>query len=131
LTLHTRREEKIEYLQFIKNGRSVAEVRLDEHVKQRGGSLPGVEFERSGWMLVRAVTNNTQTYQYAATGPYFVEVDGQPRISRAAAQYFLDWVYQRARQLSEGSDEHRQQLLPRLRVARDFWRDRVERATDD
>ena len=54
--------------------------------------MPPVVFEESGWFLVRAVTNNQTTYRYASTGPFYVEFDDLPRISRQATQFFLDWL---------------------------------------
>ena len=51
-----------------------------------------------------------QTYRYAMTAPYYVEFDYQPRISKQAAQFFLDWVYQRARQIA--IDNPKEQAAP-------------------
>ena len=45
------------------------------------------------------MTDIQPTYRFAMTGPYFVEIGQRPRISKAAAQFFLDWVYERARQI--------------------------------
>ena len=81
----------VEYLQIIKNGNVEAEVRLADW-KDKKGKLPPVTFDASGWFLVRAVTNNSQTYQFASTGPYYVEQDSQPRISKKSVQFFLDWI---------------------------------------
>ncbi len=53
LTLSTR--ETINYLEIIKDGHVEHEVRFDEYAKS--GKLPKLEFDRSGWFLVRAVTN--------------------------------------------------------------------------
>ena len=81
----------VEYLQIIKNGEVAAEVRLADWTKQKG-RLPPLNFDASGWFLVRAVTNNQQTYQFASSGPYYVEKGGQPRVSRRSVQFFLDWI---------------------------------------
>ena len=81
----------VEYLQIIKNGMVEAEVRLADW-KDRKGKLPPVTFDDAGWFLVRAVTSNPQTYQFASTGPYYVEQDGKPRVSRKSVQFFLDWI---------------------------------------
>src|SRR5262249_43756529 len=47
----------VAYLQILKNGRVEHEVRLDEFAA-RGGKLPRLVFDASGWFQVRAVTNN-------------------------------------------------------------------------
>ena len=54
-----------------------------------------LHFDRSGWFLVRAVTDLPKTYRFAMTGPYYVEIGPQRRISKSAAQFFVDWVYER------------------------------------
>jgi hypothetical protein len=81
----------VEYLQIIKNGAAAAEVRLADW-KDKKGKLPPVTFDASGWFLVRAVTNNPQMYQFASSGPYYVELAGRPRISKKSVQFFLDWI---------------------------------------
>ena len=88
LTLSTR--EPIHYLEIIKDGKVEHEVRFDEYAKS--GRLPKVRFDRSGWFLVRAVTDLPKTYRFAMTGPYYVEIGATPRISKRSAQFFLDWV---------------------------------------
>ncbi len=128
LTLHTR--DPISYLEIIKNGEVEYNVRFDEYA--RNPHLPKIRFERSGWFLLRAVNDVTKTYRFAMTGPYYVEVGYQPRISRRSAQFFLDWVYERARQIARLPDpEIRRRLLEEHRVARDYWQDLVRRANGE
>ena len=97
----------VEYLQIIKNGEVAAEVRLADWTKQKG-RLPPLEFDASGWFLVRAVTNNQQTYQFASSGPYYVEKGGQPRVSRRSVQFFLDWIEAAARSTSRITESRRE-----------------------
>jgi hypothetical protein len=128
LNLSTR--DKIDYLEVIQDGRTVHEVRLDQFAKANG-KLPPVKFIRSGWMLVRAVTNNPVTYRFASSGPYYVEIGYERRISKKAAQFFLDWVDERARRIKlENADELSQVLAPHQR-ARDFWQTKVAQANAD
>ena len=81
----------VEYLQIVKNGIVENEVRLADWTKQKG-RLPPLHFDDSGWFLVRAVTTNQRTYQFASSGPYYVEKGGRPRVSRRSVQFFLDWI---------------------------------------
>jgi hypothetical protein len=112
----------------VKNGQVEHTVRLDEY--QKTGKLPKVRFDRSGWFLVRAVTDLPKTYRFAMTGPYYVEVGYQRRISRAAVQFFLDWVYERARQIRKIEDPaERGAVLDTHRAARDFWQELLGKAT--
>ena len=124
LSLSTR--EPISYLELIKNGEVEHSIRFQEYA--RSGSLPKLHFRRSGWFLVRAVTDLPDTYRFAMTGPYYVEFDHQRRISRESAQFFLDWVYERARQLDVDDPAQRREVLEHHRQARDFWQDLVSRA---
>jgi hypothetical protein len=121
LNLATR--EPIDYLQIIKNGEVDAEVRLADFDKT-GGRLPPVIFDESGWFLVRAVTNNAHTYQLASSGPYYVEKDGRPRVSRKSVQFFLDWIDARTAQLptiDEIDEPTRAVLLAEQASARHFF----------
>lgn len=125
LTLHTR--EKVDYLEFIKDGVSVREVRLDDWAKANG-KLDPLEFDESGWLIVRAVTNHGDTYRYASTAPYYIEIGNKPRISRESAQFFLDWLIERAKILKSTNDAQRDLILPHLRAARKFWQQRLDTA---
>ncbi len=127
ISLELALREKVEYLQIVRNGKVEHEVRLDEYA-QAGGQLPPVEFKESGWVLVRAITNNPKTYRFASSGPFYVEIGGVPRISRASAQFFLDWVYERARALEADTPEQKAELLEEWRMARDFWKARLDAA---
>ncbi len=122
LSLHMR--EKIDYLEFIQDGKSVKQVRLDEWV-QANGKLDPIVFEQSGWLIIRGVTNHGPTYRYASTAPFHVEIGETPRISRESAEYFLNWTIDRARHLKKTDAPDRAALLKHLRKARDFWKQRV------
>ncbi len=119
--------EKVDYLEVVKNGDVLHQVRLQDWAKA-GGKLPEVTFQRSGWMLVRAVTNNPKTYRFASTGPYYVEIGGRRQISRSAAQFFMDWVYQRARTLELPQGDQRDAVIVYHRAARDFWQRMLDNA---
>jgi hypothetical protein len=38
------------------------------------------------------VTNNQNTYRFAMTAPYYVEIGYQRRISRESVRFFIDWL---------------------------------------
>ena len=118
-------EHQVEYLEIVKDGRAIHHVRLAD-LADRAGRLPPVEFDGSGWFLVRAVTNNPKFYQFASTGPYYVEADDQPRISRASVKYFLDWLDAAAVKFGDNAA-----VLSEIEAARPFWADLAERATAD
>ncbi len=122
--------DKVDYLEIVKNGRVIHQVRLQDYA-QAGGKLPKVVFQSSGWMLVRAIAKNPDTFRFGSTGPYYVEIDEQPMISRSAAQFFLDWVYERARQVKLDDPQQQHEVMSFHRTARDFWQAKVEAANAD
>jgi hypothetical protein len=81
---------------------------------------------------VRAVTTNQRTYQFASSGPYYVEKGGRPRVSRRSAQFFLDWIAaaeSRIRQLPELDDAARNALLAEQELARRYFEELLAAAT--
>jgi hypothetical protein len=118
-------EHQVAYLEIVKNGRAVHQVRLAD-LAGRAGRLPPVEFDSSGWFLVRAVTNNSELYQFASTGPYYVESDYRPRISRASVKYFVDWLDDAAARFADNAA-----VVADIEEARPFWEELSGRATTD
>ena len=114
----------VEYLEIVKNGEVEAEVRLEEFAKT-AGRLPPVVFDESGWFVVRAVTNDRRKYQLASSGPYYIEKNGRPRISRRSVEFFLDWITEAEQRQRDGKgfdDAARERLLAEQRAAREFFR---------
>lgn len=125
LTLSTR--DKVSYLEIVKNGELVQQVRLDDWAKT-GGKLPHLKFSESGWFLIRAATEVPETYRYATTGPYYVEMGDRPRISKASVQFFLDWLAERAEAIKLEDPAQREAVLKHHEQAREFWQGLLERA---
>jgi hypothetical protein len=130
MTLSTR--EEIHYLEIIKNGRVEKSIRMDEYVENvKNNKLPKIEFKESGWFLVRAVCDPKKSYHFAVTGPYYVSIGDRPRVSKKAAQFFLDWVYERAKQIKLDDPKQQKGVLNYHRQARDYWKKLVETANAD
>ncbi|MGI9429462.1 MAG: hypothetical protein ACR2NM_12445 [Bythopirellula sp.] len=115
----------VEYLEIIKDGRVEHEIRLNELAK-KNGRLPPLQFDDSGWFLVRAMTSSTNNYQFATTGPYYVQANYQPRISRTSVQFFLDWLDHATKQFADNAV-----VLADIQQARPFWEDRLAQANTD
>lgn len=131
LKLATR--EPVEYLEIIQNGEVYADVRLAEW-KEKKGRLPAVEFEDSGWFLVRAVTSNAKTYRFASSGPYYVEKAGRARVSRRSVQFFLDWIdaaEAHLRKLPKVDEATREALIAEQASARTFFEQLMGTANAD
>lgn len=123
----------VQYLQIIKDGRVEREVRLDDFAAQ-GGKLPPLSFDASGWFQVRAVTSNPKDYQFAETGPYYVERDTEPRVSRSSVQFFLDWIAvneKRVQGLNDVPAPLRERMLAEQASARTYFEDLLAGANAD
>ena len=127
VTLKLSTREKIKYVEIIKNGRVDQRLAL----RKRHRKSPTVSFRESGWFLVRVIADNPKTFRFASTGPFYVEFDGKPRISRSSAKFFLDWLTERARRLPRDNPDQFRETIPYYRKARDFWQKRLDDATVD
>lgn len=119
-TLSLSVQDKVEYLEIVRDGLVIENVPLDEYAK-RGGRLPEVEFTESGWMLIRAVTNNPKTYRLASSGPFYVEIGGARRISKASTQFFIDWLIERQQLVQLDDPQKRDDVLRYYRGAQKYW----------
>ncbi len=119
--------DPVEYVDVIFNGEALYHARLDEYARQ-GGKIPLLEVDRSGWLLVRVVTGREETYRLATSAPFYVQFDGQARISKAACQLFLDWLeHARTEQKNGGSDA----TEPYYTAAKKFWTERIAQSNAD
>jgi hypothetical protein len=126
LNLATR--DKIDYLEIIKNGKVEHEVRLSD-VAKRNGKLPEVEFQQSGWLIVRAITNAPNTFRFASTGPFYVEIAQRPRISRTAVSFFQKWAEDRAIMITLDDDQQQAEVMSHIQRATDYWARQQRNAT--
>ncbi len=119
--------DPVSYLDIIQDGKIKHSVRLDEFVHNKG-RLPKLTFKDSGWFLVRAVSDLSNSYRVGMTAPYYVEFGYNHRVSKQAAQFFLDWVVERARRLDISDPQQRSEVLEYHRKARDYWRNLLSKA---
>ena len=127
LSLSTR--DPVAYLEIIKDGTLAQQYRLDEWA-QMGGKLPPLVFDESGWFVIRAVADVPSTYRFASTAPYYVEIGGQPRISRSSVQFFVDWLAERTAAVEARVSDERQRkaVLQFHEKAHKFWQDLLARS---
>jgi|GEM_PF-287829 len=118
--------DRVEYLEIIQNGRVAHSIPFTEY--QKSGRLPKVVFEESGWFLVRAMAQTPPTYRLALTGPYYVRIGQQERISRSAVRFFLAWLQEREAMLEKEAKGPDARMRQAYQTARRFWQDLLEKA---
>jgi hypothetical protein len=121
-------QDKVRYLEVVKNGEVVVTQRLDEWI-ENNGQLPPLEFAESGWFLVRVIADVDETFRFASTGPYYVEIDDEPqRISRSSVEFFRDWVEERTAAIKLDDADQQAEVMRHIDTARTFWKERLDRA---
>lgn len=116
--------DPIARIELVRNGR-VEEIKLPAKVT----------LTESGWFLVRAITTLTNTFRFASTGPFYVELNGakqSPR-QREAADFFLKWCDERLATLNTNAQlnaEQRNQVMRPWREARAFWQTKADARAD-
>ena len=122
--------QKVEYLEIVKNGRTLESVRLDKWA-QAGGHLPLVTFKQSGWLIVRAHAVGEKNFRCAMSAPFYVEVGEQKHVNKASATFFKDWTYERAKQINKSDlpGDLKRQRLKQQKFAFDFWGELEEQAS--
>ena len=122
----------IRRVELVRDGRIVSAKSYDP--KTGTATFENQTFTENGWFLVRAITETTETFRFASTAPFYVEVKGHPpRVSRTAAKFFLTWVEERIKQLTDSgaTSPELASVLDRHRAARAFWEQRLRSATAD
>jgi hypothetical protein len=122
--------DPVRFLEIIKNGQVERKIPYEDWAKT--GTLGRISFQRSGWFLVRAITDNPKTFRFASTGPYYVEVgDVKNHISRASARFFLDWVQERTERIRLTKEDQKNEVLKHHADAKRFWEEILAKATGD
>jgi hypothetical protein len=121
--------DTIRFIEIIRDGAVTKRVKAEEFA--RTGSLGTLTFEASGWFLVRAIAENTKTFRFASTAPFYVEVGEKRRVSKSAAKFFLAWVKERAARIKLEDAEQRREVLKHHAAAEKYWQELLERANAD
>jgi hypothetical protein len=122
--------DPVSSIEIIQNGRVVRTIPSAEW--KRTGSLGTIRFNESGWFLVRAMADLPGTFRFASTGPFYVEIGpAVRRVSKASAQFFLDWVRERMKQIKLDDPSQQEEVLQSHRIAERFWQEKVAQANAD
>lgn len=115
--------DPITAVEIVRNG-TVETIQLPARIK----------VDQTGWFLVRTVSKVPHTFRFASTGPWYVEVAGQPlRVSRTSCDFFLRWTDERMEQLRKApmSEDERRDVLKFHEESRRFWTELQQKATAD
>jgi hypothetical protein len=92
--------DPLEAVEVIRDGSVVERLEVrpsGDHYRPRP-----LVFERSGWLLVRAIANVPETFRFASTAPFYVEVGDRARtVHRDDVDFFLRWIDERIASLEE------------------------------
>jgi hypothetical protein len=116
-------------LEIVRNGKVVRSI--PAAVNGPRTSLGQLHFSESGWFLIRAISSEPRTFRFASTAPFYVHIGGRSRISRASAQFFLDWVAEAKARVALPDGTQKEEVLAFHRAAEKFWRGKLESANAD
>jgi hypothetical protein len=119
-------DDPLEAVEVVRDGEVVERLdgpSTDGRVRPRA-----MVFTRSGWFLVRAIAVVPETFRFASTAPFYVEVGAsRATVHRDDVAFFLAWVGQRITTLEEdrkgvlGDPTRKEAVLGPHREARRFF----------
>ena len=105
--------DPIEAVELVRNGK-IEEIRLPAEF----------EMDASGWFLVRAIADVEETFRFASTGPWYVEVGGGAMAPDPEdVRFFRQWLRQRrawVKNALKDEAKERESLVPQDEAAA-FW----------
>ncbi len=116
-------------VEIVRNGR--VEQSIPPSQLSGSGDFPAVSFKQSGWFLVRAITDKANTFRFASTAPFYVEIGpAKRRISKQSVRFFLDWIDERIQRVPEKLNDPGRlaEVLSFHEEAKAFWRNALAKA---
>jgi hypothetical protein len=124
-TLNSR--EPVPAVEIVRDGKVVRSIPVSADGQR--ASLGKLTFTESGWFVVRAITSEPKTFRFASTAPFYVEVGAnKQRISKASAQFFVNWVEEGMARVPLPAGNQREAVLEFHRAAEKFWREKLAAA---
>jgi hypothetical protein len=116
--------DALEAIEVIRDGR------VSKALDVAGKSSTKLVFEKSGWFLVRAITDVKNTFRFASTAPFYVEVgEARRTVHRSDVDYFRTWIDERISVLERDAqgwlakpEQKKAVLAPHRRAKRFFDR---------
>ncbi|MEO1524085.1 MAG: CehA/McbA family metallohydrolase [Planctomycetota bacterium] len=121
--------DPVSTIEVIHNGTIVERIDCEGGRRSYSAKLAVSE---PGWFLLRTVADVDHTFRFASTAPWYIDgPDGERRIGKSSAEFFLRWLEERMERVRgnvDDPDEQRAVLMPH-RKALEFWQRRIQAAT--
>lgn len=119
--------DSIESIELIRNGK--VDKRLSAANLSNHQFSTAVDFDKSGWFLVRVICRVPDNFRFASTAPFYVEIGKEKkRISKSAALFFYDWVNTRSDLLKWDNPRELEEINRYLHEAKIFWKELIGKA---
>ncbi len=115
--------DRVKKIEIVVDGRVSQSIDLDEGDSHHRRAK--LALRHSGWFLVRALAERPDTFCFASTGPFYVEVGGTPRrVQRDSVQFFIDWLAERRKQVETAvrNPLQRQEVAAEYDRAEKHWK---------
>ncbi len=129
--------DPIRCVEVVRNGSVVMkygsprQVVPPEQFSGKGAVLGTLKFTESGWFLIRVTADVPNTFRFASTAPYYVEIgDKTHHLDPRSIEFFRDWVDERIGRIDLKDPARREEVLKYHRKAQQFWRERLALAKD-
>lgn len=112
--------DSIASIEIIKNGKIYASYKAGQMNKNRIDL--SVDFDRSGWFLIRVIDTTNNNFRFASTAPFYVEESQAKKyVSATSCNFFLDWLNERETSLNIENPGHLRVVKEKISEARNFW----------
>jgi hypothetical protein len=122
--------DPVRCIEIIKNGSVEKTIPYTEFRDDK--KLGTLRFTRSGWFLVRVIADVPNTFRFASTAPYYVEIGSNKRyLSRKSIRFFIDWIDERIERIEIEDSEKLKSVLKYHKKAKRYWLDKLRMANAD
>ena len=121
--------DPVDQLEVIHNGQIVKRIPCSDEPRQQLSA--SFSTASPGWFLVRAISDVDVTFRFASTAPWYLDDSaGRRPVSKASAQFFVDWVDERSARIRRTVTDPGQlrAVLEPQQQARLFWQGKVDGA---
>lgn len=122
--------DHVPQLEVVYNGQVIKSISCQKKRSQKLTTT--LEIGKAGWLLVRAITDQKNTFRFASTAPWYIEdQNATTNISKASVSFFERWVLERIKRVKANvTDATEQSLILKHHLqAVEYWQQRLKAAT--